>query len=198
MIRTKRALALPALFLAAAVGLGACSDSGDAAPQASSAAFVAKPATGPHNQADVEYGVKMFPHRVQTLQLADLALARTKNDKVKAIANQAKDGTSKEVATFGAYLTGWKTAVPSGTDSHSGGAAGTLSQQEITQLESAPEAQFDKLWLQAMIKHTQGAVKESQGVLSSGQNGDNKQLAESIVTKESQEIKTLQDTLGSI
>jgi uncharacterized protein (DUF305 family) len=197
MIRTKRALALPALLMAAAVGLGACSDSGEPAQQ-SNAAFVAKPANGPHNQADVDYGVKMFPHRVQTLQLADLALARTKNDKVKAIANAAKDGTSKEVATFGAYLTGWKTAVPSGSDGHGGGAEGTLSQQEVKALESAPDAQFDKLWLQAMIKHNQGAVKESQGVLSSGQNGDNKQLAESIVTKDSQEIKTMQDALGSI
>jgi uncharacterized protein (DUF305 family) len=197
MMRTKRALALPALLMAAAVGLGACSDSGDATPQ-SNAAFMAKPANGPHNQADVDYGVKMFPHRVQTLRLADLALARTKNEKVKAIANSAKDGTSKEVATFGAYLAGWKTAVPSGDDSHSGGASGTLSAQELAKLESASPTDFDKLWLQAMIKHNQGAVKESQGVLSSGQNGDNKQLAESIVTKDSQEIKTMQDALGSI
>jgi uncharacterized protein (DUF305 family) len=196
MIRTKRALALPALLMAAAVGLGACSDSGGSSPQ-SSAAFVAKPAEGPHNQADVDYGVAMFPHRVQTLQLADLALARTKNDKVKAIANQAKDGTSKEVATFGAYLTGWKTAVPSGTDGHSGG-EGVLSQQEISQLENAPEAQFDKLWLTAMIKHNQGAVKASQALISAGQNPSNKQLAASIVTKESEEIKSIQDALGSI
>ena len=196
MIRTKRALALPALLMAAAIGLGACSDSGDKPP--ASAAFTAQPAAGPHNQADVDYGVAMFPHRVQTLQLADLALARTKNEKVKAIANEAKDGTSKEVATFGAYLTGWKTPVPSGADGHSGGPEGVLSKQEITALENAPEAQFDKLWLTAMIKHNQGAVKVSQTLISAGQNPSNKQLAESIVTKESAEIKTIQDALSSI
>lgn len=198
MIRTKRALALPALLMAAAIGLGACSDSGESTSPQSSAAFVAKPAEGPHNQADVDFGVQMFPHRVQTLRLADLALARTKNDKVKAIANQAKDGTSKEVATLGAYLTGWKAAVPSGADGHSGGADGVLSAQELSQLESAPEAEFDKLWLQAMVKHNQGAVKASQALISAGQNPSNKQLAESIVTKESQEIKTIQDALSSI
>jgi uncharacterized protein (DUF305 family) len=196
MIRTKRALALPALLMAAAVGLGACSDSGETGKPAASAAYMAKPADGPHNQADVDYGKVMFPNRVQTLQLADLALARSKNDKVKAIANQAKGDTSKDVATFGAYLAGWKTAVPSGTDGHAG--QGVLSQQEIDALQNSAPAEFDKLWLQAMIKHNQGAVKASQTLIGAGQNPSNKQLAESIVTKDSQQIQTMKTTLSAI
>jgi uncharacterized protein (DUF305 family) len=75
-----------------------------------------------------------------------------------------------------------------------GGASGPgmMSDKEMQQLEKASGAAFDRMWVQLMIKHHQGAVDMAQDELDKGGNADAKALAQQILDTQQAEIKEMQ------
>lgn len=65
---------------------------------------------------------------------------------------------------------------------------GGMDSQQMQQLEQATGVQFDRLFLQVMIKHHEGAVTMAQNELANGQNSEAKQLAQQIVDAQQAEI----------
>ena len=51
----------------------------------------------------------------------------------------------------------------------------------MTKLESLTGAEFDKLWLESMISHHQGAIEMAKAEIANGDNVDAKSLANNIV-----------------
>jgi uncharacterized protein (DUF305 family) len=68
---------------------------------------------------------------------------------------------------------------------------GMMSGSEMQQLGQASGAAFDRLWVQMMTKHHQGAVEMAKSELSMGQNAEAKALAMNIVKAQTAEIATM-------
>ena len=66
----------------------------------------------------------------------------------------------------------------------------------MTQLESMNGAEFDKLWLESMISHHQGAIEMAKAEIANGDNVDAKTLAKNIVTTQEAEIGQMKQMLG--
>lgn len=72
-----------------------------------------------------------------------------------------------------------------------------LSDNQMSQLRQATGAPFDRVFLQMMTAHHQGAIQMAQTELAAGQNADAKALAQRIITAQQGEITQMRTLLGS-
>jgi uncharacterized protein (DUF305 family) len=203
-----RNLAVPTA-LAAALVLSACGTADTAVtsgmnPGASAANSA--PASKTKNEADVVFASMMIPHHAQAISMADTALKQATDPKVKALAPKIKAAQGPEIERMSAWLTGWGAPVPApdagsemaGMEGMGDQTGGMMSAKEITTLDNATGSAFDRMWLQMMVKHHQGAVDMAETALDEGANPEAKKLARSIIDGQSAEISEMNAMLSEI
>lgn len=182
-----RRLLLMAAVAMLALVLAACGDDDEPAVQ--------PPATD-HNTADVAFAHGMIPHHEQAIAMSDLALQRGSNAKVKDLANRIKQAQGPEIDKMKGWLSGWGEPPTASGGEHGGGhQSGMLSGSELRQLGAASGAQFDKLFLEGMIRHHEGAIKMAQDGLNQGMFLDAKALARQIIDAQQAEINEMKGLL---
>ena len=151
------------------------------------------------NDADVMFAQMMIPHHEQAIEMSDIALDPTvgASDEIRALAEDIKAAQDPEIAQMTAFLESWgqPVAMDSSMD-HSSMMSGMLTVEEIETLGSLRGAEFDMAWLEAMIKHHEGAIQMADDVLSSGVNADVKTLAEEIISTQQSEIDAMRTMLS--
>ena len=142
------------------------------------------------SSTDLMFAEMMIPHHQQAIVMSELALTRSTNPDVLALAEEimaAQEPEIEQMKSWGA--TG---------EMHEGHQMdGMLSDDEIAALEAASGAEFDRLFLEGMIKHHQGAIDMAQMVLAS-ENAEAKTLGENIVATQQAEIERMQELLQAI
>lgn len=214
MYLSKNRLAGVLLTGTAAVTLAACgsssSKSGSTAlgtmsmpsTSRSASASGSTAAAASHSQADVSFATEMIPHHGQAIEMADIALQQASNSQVKQLASQIKSAQGPEISTMSGWLKDWGAPVPSATMSGmaSGGMGmhNMMSAEEMKNLATTRGADFDKLWLQMMIKHHQGAIAMAKTEIATGQYPAATALAQSISDSQTKEIATMQGLLSGL
>jgi len=192
------------LVLVTAVGLGACSSDHSGMSGMSSSTTIAIPANANYNATDIGFAQGMIPHYAQAIEMADLALTNTKNSDVLALANKIKAAQSPEIVKLSGWLRDWGQTVPStasGSMDHDmsgmGGMMmdGMMSQADMDRLETSTGTEFDRLWIELMIQHHEGAVKMSKTEVAGGKNPDAIALAQAIISSQQAEITTMESLL---
>ena len=201
---TFRKLALPIAALAAILALTSCGtgsatghDTASMGGAASTAAAAAgAPAAGDKNEADVSFATMMIPHHAQAIAMADLALKQATAPTVKALAPRIKAAQGPEIARMSGWLIGWGEPVPnttgesdmSGMSGMGDDTGGMMSAKQMAELGAATGPAFDRMWVQMMIAHHEGAVVMARTELAEGANPEAKQLAQAIIDSQSAEI----------
>jgi len=195
------------LVLVTAVGLGACSSDHSGMSGMSSSTTIAIPANANYNATDIGFAQGMIPHHAQAIEMADLALTNTKNSDVLALANKIKAAQSPEIVKLSGWLRDWGQTVPStasGSMDHDmsgmGGMMmdGMMSQADMDRLETSTGTEFDRLWIELMIQHHEGAVKMSKTEVAGGKNPDAIALAQAIISSQQAEITTMESLLKKL
>jgi uncharacterized protein (DUF305 family) len=170
---------------------GATSSSGGAAPSA----------TG-FNDADVRFAQMMIPHHRQAVDMAKLAATRASDAEVKALAGQIAAAQDPEIATMTGWLTAWgePMAAPDGGHDMPGMTSmpGMMSDGEMTALAAAKGAEFDRMFVQMMIAHHNGAIQMARDEQKSGVNAEAKALAVTIEKTQTDEVATMQAILDRL
>lgn len=210
-----RRMSAASLGVAVLLAVTACGSSGGGGSAATTDAQTTPPATtasapagatdtasAAHNDQDVAFATGMIPHHGQAIEMADMALASAQSGEVKTLAKQIKDAQDPEIQTMSSWLQEWGQPVPAPTaaaegEGHMGHGSmdGMMSQQQMTQLHQAQGDAFDRMWLQMMIEHHQGAVTMSQQEIASGENPAAIQLAEQIISGQQAEIQHMHQLL---
>ena len=204
----RRPLALAATGLALVLTLAACG-SGDHSAMTSGGASTAAVA-GEGRTADISFAQLMIPHHEQAIEMADLALAQASSPEVKKLAEDIKAAQDPEIAQMKGWLSAWGapeqmegSTASDGSMDHSGmdmggmSMAGMMSAEDMQKLMDASGADFDRMWLQMMIAHHQGAVAMANQVLAASDDPEVKKLAEAVVAGQTAEITTMQKLLAS-
>ena len=196
-----RRLGLSAVAGAALVAVAACGSGNDpmaghdmspsAAPSAPSSMSTES------NDADVMFAEMMIPHHQQAVEMSDLILAKSGIDpEVKTLAEQIKAAQQPEIDTMSGWLKAWGANMPDhGGMDHGSDNGGMMTPEDMRALEAADAAEGQKMFLEGMIKHHQGAIKMAQTETADGKNPDAIALANSIVTSQQTEITTMQAIL---
>jgi uncharacterized protein (DUF305 family) len=206
-----RIIALPAAVAATLVlagcgtsdtpGTSGTSGTSDTTTTASGASRA--PASQTKNAADVEFLTMMIPHHAQAVEMADLALTQATDPKLKALAPKIKAAQAPEIELMTGWLTGWGEPVPAAAGGHDmpgmrDDTGGMMSAREMTVLGKANGPTFDRMWLQMMIRHHQGAVEQAKTELAQGTNPESKQLAQAIIDSQSAEITQMNAILAGV
>ncbi|WP_406601872.1 DUF305 domain-containing protein [Lentzea sokolovensis] len=149
---------------------------------------------GPANTAaDVTFAQGMVPHHEQALEMAKLVPSRSSNDKVRSLASRIEKAQDPEIAQMNEWLQQWGAA----EQDHTGhDMAGMMSHDDMAKLEKSSGAEFDRLWLDMMIKHHEGAVEMAKTELAQGKDEGAKKLAQAIIDGQQQEITEMKALLG--
>ncbi|TQF65571.1 DUF305 domain-containing protein [Rhodococcus spelaei] len=203
--RTKTAGLIAAAAAAAALVAGCSTDDSGTGHSMDSMSMPmsasAPAASASHNAADTAWVQMMIPHHQQAVQMAALADGRTQNAQLLALAGQIKAAQDPEIEQMSGWLTEW--GVPpmaAGMDhsSHgmSGDMGGMMSADQMSQLEKATGADFDRAWLEMMIEHHQGAIDSSKQIQADGQSEQVRELAGKIIAGQQAEIEQMNAMLG--
>ncbi len=196
-------VAAAAVALTVGATLSGCGTT--ATPPAGSAASSQSVAQD-HNQADIAFAQGMIPHHAQAIAMSRMAAQRAVSPQVKDLAARIQAAQQPEIDQMSGWLRAWHAPVPSmnspmggmGMMDHGAGGAmpGMMSGDQMQRFGQATGDAFDRMFLQMMITHHQGAVTMAKTELSEGQNADARQLAQRIVDAQQREITEMQALLG--
>ncbi|MGB3041337.1 MAG: DUF305 domain-containing protein, partial [Candidatus Nanopelagicales bacterium] len=74
---------------------------------------------------------------------------------------------------------------------------GMMTSEQMSSLESARGADFNKMWLEMMISHHEGAIQMAQDVKAQATNPQVVQLADDIIASQTAEIATMKKELAN-
>ena len=196
----RRTLAATALILAAAPGLSSCASNTD-----DTEAGAGTGARSQFNDADVAFATDMIPHHQQAVQMAEVAADRAGSDQVRQLAEDIEAAQGPEIDTMTGWLEDWGQGTPSGSMDHgdmghgdaSGGMPGMMTADQMNMLEDAEGEPFDRMFLEMMIQHHEGAIDMARTEQANGENPDAIALAEQVETDQEAEIATMKRLLDS-
>lgn len=157
-----------------------------------------------HSSSDIDYSVydkdaimfaqMMIPHHDQALTLTDLALQKSADADIMALAKLIQAEQQPEII----QMTGWLTAAnaPAGSAAdHAGYMDGMLSDAQMADIEAASGTDFDRLFLEGMKLHHEGAVAMTKALIEKNPNAEVAALAKQIIENQTQEIEYIKGLL---
>ena len=207
--------ALPAVVLSVTVTACATASSGTQGPrvvqpgapgEASRTVSAAAPSPLPHTDADVAFMQGMIHHHAQALDMVALLETRTGREDMRLLARRIQISQADEIRMMESWLRARGEDVPD-VGAHAGHGVttsgplmpGMLTPDEMAQLAAAQGAAFDRLFLEFMIKHHDGAlvmVRELFSRAGAGQQGEIFAFASDVEADQTIEIRRMQAMLA--
>ena len=146
-------------------------------------------ASGDLSSDDVMFLQMMIPHHQQAIDMSDLALTKSTDSELLALAKDIRDEQAAEIVKMKAWLD------KAGADLDPGhsmghGMGGMLSDSELAALKAATGKSFDLLWLKGMTGHHVGAI-DMATMIEDADNDEIKSFGQAIVTSQSAQNKQM-------
>jgi len=175
---------------------------------------VEAPAPPAPNEADLEFLAMMVPHHAQAVEMAELADRYATSRPVRALADRIRAAQGPEIVLMSTLLEeagaqahgdheGHDTGEMEGMegmgdmeDMDMSGMPGMLTDTQLDALAQARGRAFDRLFLQRMIQHHEGALTMAGTVAVDGVDLRVSELAADITLGQTAEIDRMRELLG--
>jgi uncharacterized protein (DUF305 family) len=149
-----------------------------------------------HTPADVKFMQGMIGHHAQAVEMVALIADRTATEDLKRMGLRIQVSQEDEMNMMRTWLQVRGETVPGPHSHHEPGGfmPGMLTAEEMTQLANAKGKEFDRLFLQGMIKHHAGAitmVDELFKTPGAGQDGEIYAFASDVDSDQRMEIERM-------
>ena len=146
-----------------------------------------------HTAADIKFMQGMIGHHAQAIEMTALIPSRTAREDMKMLGLRISLSQEDEIKMMRRWLEVRGAPLPSEHAHHMPGGMmpGMLTPEEMTRLAAAKGPEFDKLFLEGMIKHHEGAltmVKELFSTAGAGQESDIFAFATDVEADQQMEI----------
>lgn len=160
-------------------------------------------------EADVRFMQHMIVHHAQAVEMVGLLETRAASDTVRRLGERIAQSQAAEMALMQDWLAGHGQPVAA-ADPHAGHQAhasdaplmpGMLSPAQMAALAAAIGPAFDRLFLDGMIQHHQGALDMVDALLAGPDTAEDPLLSEfvtSVVADQSAEILRMQTILSEL
>jgi uncharacterized protein (DUF305 family) len=131
------------------------------APRAITAAAAVDLSKVAYTGADIKFMQGMIGHHQQAVEMVALIPARAARDDLRQLGKRIDISQTDEIAMMKHWLAVRGQQVPGDNATHMHGSTlmpGMLTPEEMARLSAATGADFDRLFLQGMIKHHEGAL----------------------------------------
>jgi uncharacterized protein (DUF305 family) len=140
------------------------------------------------SSADIQFAEEMILHHEQAVLMSDIALTNSSSEEIISLAQEIKAAQAPEIE----QMKNWQGVSASMHMGHM--MEGMLSDEQIQQLRDSEGTTFDRLYLEGMIAHHQGAIKMAQMVTGSA-NKEVAALAAAIIEAQEKEIAYMQELI---
>jgi uncharacterized protein (DUF305 family) len=163
----------------------------------------------PVAEADVQFMQGMIMHHEQAVEMTALIAARTENKELRSLGARISHTQADEIAFMKRWLVSRGQPVADAAHEahkhHSNMShqlmPGMLTAQQMEALKKAKGAEFDRLFLEGMIQHHDGAlmmVKDLHGAAGTGQDAELFNFATDVDSSQRAEIRIMQTMLEKI
>lgn len=141
---------------------------------------------------DQHFIVQMIPHHEGAIEMAKIALERSKRPEIISLANGIIEAQTREINDMTGWYKTWFGSTPpeSGMGNmegmHMDGMTGDMDDLKIV-----AAAEFDREFIDQMIPHHEMAVMMASMLQSSTDRAEMKTLADNIITSQSREIEMM-------
>jgi len=148
-----------------------------------------------HNGADIQFVRMMVPHHEQALRMAALVPTRAGGTGVIAVADRIRASQQPELDVLRSWLRDRKLdpGVESGHEHHT--MHGMQSPERIATLTASTGTTFDRMFVEMMSEHHQGAIQMAQAVLAAGTDPQIRELARNIAFEQAVEVNRMREVL---
>jgi uncharacterized protein (DUF305 family) len=150
--------------------------------------------TSAYSSNDLMFAQMMIPHHEQAVTMSTIALSNSTNPKILKLAQQIKDAQAPEIEQMKSWITSSGNSM---MGDHGMDMGGMLSNSEIATLKAAKGTAFDRLFLEGMIGHHEGAL-QMVTMIKNSENQEVKTLAQNIQTSQSAEITLMKSYLAEL
>ena len=151
---------------------------------------------GDLNMSDVMFVQMMIPHHEQAVEMAELAPGAGASPEVQELAAAIAAAQGPEITQMEAMLDRWGVGQMMDHSGHQ--MAGMVSDADMDRLRATSGAEFDRLFLELMIAHHEGAIDMAQDPLANGEDPELRTLLEAIVEAQTAEIAQMQQMLAAM
>lgn len=164
-------------------------------------AALSRPGVSP---ADVRFMQGMIGHHAQAVEMSDLLKTRTKRAEMRKLGERIEVSQADEMKMMREWLESHGAAAPGEHAHHAPGAPimpGMLTPEQMTRLTAASGEDFDRLFLEFMIKHHEGAltmVKDLFATAGAAQDADIYAFAADVNADQRMEIARMSAMLKEL
>ena len=151
---------------------------------------------GDLNMSDVMFAQMMIPHHEQAVEMAELAPAADASPQVQELAAEIAAAQGPEIRQMEAMLDRWGVGQMMDHSGHQ--MAGMVSDEDMERLGAATGTEFDRLFLELMIAHHEGAIDMTEDPLANGEDPELRTLLEAIVETQTAEIEQMRQMLAAL
>ncbi|SEG76858.1 Uncharacterized conserved protein, DUF305 family [Saccharopolyspora kobensis] len=164
-------------------------------------AGTANAAAPAHNDVDAEFAAMMIPHHYQAILMSQLAPERASDPALKSLADRIRTEQGLEIK----MLQGWQgrnalpvTDAPTAYEEMLGMPEmiehmGMATREEMEQLATLSGPDFDRMFLDLMIPHHEGAVGMLQHVILHGSDQDLNQMAQDMMSGQKAQLAIMRE-----
>jgi uncharacterized protein (DUF305 family) len=160
----------------------------------------------PHTAADVAFMSGMIHHHAQAVLIAGWAPTHSASRSVQALCERIVVGQQDEIALASRWLRARREPVPDPAHAmhgmeHSAMMPGMLSPEQLARLDQVRGPDFDRLFLEYMIIHHQGAITMVDQLFASqgaGQDETVFRFASDVYADQTTEIRRMQGMLAAL
>ncbi|WP_033438613.1 DUF305 domain-containing protein [Saccharothrix sp. NRRL B-16314] len=149
------------------------------------------------SEADLKYVAMMIVHHKQALEMSALAAERAQNQTVRGLASRIHDTQGPEIGAMEQWQRQYAESAPGHghnaelPDVSHESMPGMATAEQMAALKAATGAEFDRLFLQLMIAHHEGAVTMAIEVLSSGTDVRVEEMANDVAVSQTDEVERM-------
>ena len=172
---------------------------GSGAPGTTQGTMAPIPAGADHNAQDVTFSQEMILHHAQAITMAEMALQNAVDPRVKDLAGRVKAAQGPEIDQLRGWLKTWGQTASDPNAPHDMAGMNMpsmMSADDMKNLEGQTGTGFDRLFLEQMIRHHEGAVTMARTEKDKGKYPSAITMADAIVTSQSAEITEMRAILG--
>jgi len=150
--------------------------------------------------ADVEFIRGMLHHHEQALEMTSLVADRTTSEQIRLLARRIDISQQDEIAMMQRWLESKGVPVES-EHTHAGSMPGMLTPEQMQALAAASGEEFDRLFLESMILHHQGALEMVAtlfGTPGAAEEADIYQIASHVDSDQRVEIARMSRMLNEL
>jgi uncharacterized protein (DUF305 family) len=147
------------------------------------------------NDADFRYVKMMIKHHEQALEMTGLVPSRVANETVKSFASRIADTQAPDIKAMQAWLAR-AGGGPAHDESHDK-MQGMATAEQLAALKAASGPAFDRMFLELMAKHHEGAVAMATDLLQTGSDVFVEEMAQDVISTQQKEIGQMKAMLGA-